>query len=68
MALKKATTRVRSGSDEPDLDVSPSGGAFVLSIGPVVIALDRAKAEELVMLLEDALLRGRTAAFVGVSN
>lgn len=69
MPLNEKAMKIRSRSDGPDLDVSQSGTAFVISIGPVAVALDRTEAEELVMLLEDALLRSRTEIFFfGVSN
>jgi hypothetical protein len=48
-----------SAVDRPRLEALPRAAGYLLSIGPVIIWLDRATAEDVRGLLEDALARNK---------
>jgi hypothetical protein len=50
---KQTTRDVDRGAS--DLEVVPSGGGFILKVGPMSLWVDRAAAEELMCLLADVL-------------
>ena len=67
--LKAKSQKLQDLSEGPDLEVSPSGAVFTLSIGATSISINRATAEDIALLLEDALLRTRAEDFFSrVSN
>lgn len=56
------------GPDSPRLDALPRNAGYLLSIGPVILWLDPATAEQIRALLDHALARAGRRASPGDAN